>query len=294
MTDSFDSRGPRSASVQCVSPSGLHRMAYSEWGDPRAPRTLLCIHALTRTGRDFDVLARRFAARGLRVVCPDVVGRGQSDWLTDPSGYAVQQYVADMVTLIARLDVDEVEVFGTSMGGMIGMVLAALPKTPVKRLLLNDIGPRIEAPALARIGTYLGKSVHFATEAEGYAYLSRVAAEFGPHTDEQWRALNAAMLRKKDDGYELHYDPKIAVPFAATTKDSAAAGQEFLWRCLEAIEAPTLVVRGANSDLLSPETVTEMRARGKRVTSAEVPGVGHAPTFVHESQLAIADRFFGF
>ncbi|MDK3021777.1 alpha/beta hydrolase [Cupriavidus taiwanensis] len=289
------SASPRLGFVQCISPAGLHRMAYHEWGDPANPRVLVCAHGLTRTGRDFDAVARALCG-DYRVVCPDVVGRGRSEWLADANGYVVPQYVADMVTLIARLNVEKVDWFGTSMGGLIGMGLAGLPKSPVRKLLLNDVGPRIAPSAVERIGAYLGLPVRFKTFEEGLAYLQTISASFGRHTAEQWRELNAAILKpvQGTDGLEwgLHYDPQLAVPFRKSTPEAIAAGEAALWRSFEAIEAPVLVVRGAQSDLLLRETVAEMVARGQHVSSVEVPDVGHAPTFVDPAQIAIVRQFF--
>jgi len=289
------SASPRLGFVQCISPAGLHRMAYHEWGDPANPRVLVCAHGLTRTGRDFDTVASALCG-DYRVVCPDVAGRGRSEWLADANGYVVPQYVADMVTLIARLNVEKVDWFGTSMGGLIGMGLAGLPKSPVRKLLLNDVGPKLAPSAVERIGAYLGLPVRFKTFEEGLAYLQTISASFGRHTPEQWRELNAAILKpvQGTDGLEwgLHYDPQLAVPFRKSTPEAIAAGEAALWRSFEAIEGPVLVVRGAQSDLLLRETVAEMVARGKHVSSVEVPDVGHAPTFVDPAQIAIARQFF--
>ncbi|NOV26878.1 alpha/beta hydrolase [Cupriavidus necator] len=289
------SASPRLGFVQCISPAGLHRMAYHEWGDPANPRVLVCAHGLTRTGRDFDAVASALCG-DYRVVCPDVVGRGRSEWLANPDGYIVPQYVSDMVTLIARLNVEKVDWFGTSMGGLIGMGLAGLPNSPVRKLLLNDVGPKIALSAVERIGAYLGLPVRFKTFEEGLAYLQTISASFGRHTPEQWRELNAAIIKPVQgaDGLEwgLHYDPQLAVPFRKSTPEAVAAGEAALWRGFEAIEAPVLVVRGAQSDLLLRETVAEMVARGKHVSAVEVPEVGHAPTFVDPAQIAIARQFF--
>ncbi|MGO4809438.1 alpha/beta fold hydrolase [Cupriavidus sp. 2MCAB6] len=286
---------PRLGFVQCISPAGLHRMAYHEWGDPTNPRVLMCVHGLTRTGRDFDTVAAALCGE-YRVVCPDVVGRGRSDWLADPRRYVVPQYVSDMVTLIARLNVEQVDWFGTSMGGLIGMGLAGLPKTPVRKLLLNDVGPRIAASAVERIGAYLGLPVRFKTFEEGLAYLQTISASFGRHTPEQWRELNGAILKPVQgvEGLEwgLHYDPAMALPFRETTPEQVTAGEAALWHMFEAIQAPTLVVRGAQSDLLTRETVAEMVSRGRDVSAVEVPDVGHAPTFIDPAQVAIAKQFF--
>ncbi|TKC81737.1 alpha/beta hydrolase [Trinickia terrae] len=283
---------PRQRYVQCASPGGLHRIAYTEWGDAANPRVLVCVHGLTRSGRDFDRLA---AALGdvYRVVCPDVAGRGLSDWLNNPNYYAVPQYVADMVTLIARLDVESVDWFGTSMGGLIGMGLAGLPNSPIRKLLLNDIGPHIEPVALERIGEYLGKPARFATKQEGIDHAAALAASFGPLTPQEWNEINTPLLRERGDGaWEFRYDPRIAVPFAATTPEAAAAGEAALWGALAAIPGPVLAVRGAESDLLSRETVAQMVERGQAVSGVEIDGVGHAPAFLDAAQIAIARRFF--
>ncbi|KAF7962611.1 alpha/beta hydrolase [Cupriavidus sp. UYMU48A] len=289
------SASPRLGFVQCISPAGLHRMAYHEWGDPANPRVLMCVHGLTRTGRDFDALAQSLCGE-YRVVCPDVAGRGRSDWLRDPSGYVVPKYVADMVTLIARLNVEKVDWFGTSLGGLIGMGLAGLPNSPVRKLLLNDVGPRITASAVERIGSYVGLPVRFKTFEEGLAYLQTISASFGRHTPEQWRELNGAILKpiQGEQGLEwgLHYDPALALPFRNTTPEQVVAGEATMWQLFEAIEAPVLVVRGAQSDLLLRDTVADMVARGKHVSSVEIPDVGHAPTFVDPAQIAVARQFF--
>lgn len=185
---------PRERSVQCASPSGLHRMAYTEWGDPANPQVLVCVHGLSRNGRDFDDLARAMTDSH-RVVCPDIVGRGRSDWLRDPSGYGVPQYVTDMMVLIARLDVETVQWLGTSMGGLIGMVLASLPGTPVSRLLLNDVGPAISSESIRRIGEYIGRAPRFAGLEEAERYIRAVSAPFGALSDTQWRALTESSVR---------------------------------------------------------------------------------------------------
>lgn len=267
-------------------------MAYTEWGDPDNPRVLVCVHGLTRSGRDFDRVAAALSDV-YRVVCPDVVGRGRSDRLPDPNRYIVPQYVADMVTLIARLNVDTVDWFGTSMGGLIGMTLAGLPASPVRRLLVNDIGPHIEPEALARIGGYVGQSVKFASLEEGIEHAAALASTFGPLTADEWREINTPLIRQREDGaWEFAYDPAIAAPFGSSTPEAGAAAEAALWHLFAAIEAPVLVVRGGESDLLSRETVSRMVQCGRSVTSVEFPGVGHAPAFLDSSQIAIARQFF--
>ena len=277
----------RQHTVQCLSPGGLHRMAYVEWGDPRNPRVLVCVHGLTRNARDFDVLAQSLAGH-YRVVCPDVVGRGRSNWLRIKDNYQVHQYAADMVTLIARLDVDEVHWVGTSMGGMIGMALAAQAETPITRLVLNDVGPVISAAAVKRIGEYVGLAPQFANFKDAEQYVRLVSAPFGRLTDAQWKHLTEHVTRQKaDGGYEFVYDPGIAVPFRKEIGDADIS----LWPLYDAIRCPTLVVRGAESDLLSHETCLEMGKRGPKALVTEIPGVGHAPMFFDEAQVAVVREF---
>ena len=287
---------PRLNSVQCSSPAGLHRVAYKEWGDPDNPKVLVCVHGVTRVGDDFDHLARALCDE-YRVVCPDIVGRGRSGRLRDPAHYTVPQYVADMVTLVARVTaragIEDVAWFGTSMGGLIGMALASLEDTPVKKLVLNDIGPVLDGAALQRIGDYIGQDVRFPSFDAGAEFVKAVSASFGPHSDDEWRKLAADVLRQGSDGqWERHYDLNLAQPFRAITPERAALDEAALWAAWDAIRCPTLLVRGEHSDLLSRETAQRMTQRGPRPRLVEIPGVGHAPTFVHDDQIAIAREFF--
>jgi pimeloyl-ACP methyl ester carboxylesterase len=281
---------PRLNHVQCLGAKGLHRMAYWEWGDPANPRVVVCVHGLSRQGRDFDTLAAALA-RSHRVVCPDVVGRGRSEWLADPSGYQIPAYVADMVTLIARLDVERVDWVGTSMGGLIGLGLAALPKSPVARLVLNDVGLTIEPVFLARLATYLGVPVRWASVDEAADALWSISQGFGPHTREQWRALTEPMLVHGDDGYRLHYDPAIAVPIRALTPEAAKAGEAILWATYDAVRCPTLLLHGKESDVLRPDVAQAMTQRGPKARLVEFDGVGHAPTLVAPDQVAVVQEF---
>lgn len=281
----------RIKSVQCLSPAGLHRMAYKEWGRPDNPRVLLCVHGVTRVSDDFDNMARAMCDE-YRVVCPDVVGRGRSDWLRDPQHYQVAQYVADMVTLLARLDAATVHYVGTSMGGLIGMGLAGLKDSPVGKLVLNDVGPALNPSALARIGEYLAQGVRFPSFDEAAAYIHQISQPFGPHSEEEWRKLAADVLRRDADGqWTRNYDLGIAVPIKAAKPEAAPHVEKLLWAAYDAIACPTLVVRGAESDLLSAETAHAMTGRGPRARLVEMAGVGHAPTFVHADQIAVVRKF---
>ena len=283
---------PRLRQVQCLDPRGLHRMAYWEWGDPENPEVVVCAHGVTRQGRDFDALARSLA-RHRRVVCPDVVGRGRSDRLADPAGYQVPTYLADMVTLVARLDAERLDWVGTSMGGLIGLTLAALPGNPVRRLVLNDIGPTIEFEAVQRIGSYVGLPLRWASVDEAADYLRGISAGFGPLSREEWLALSRPMLvpAPDGDGVVLHYDPAIALPFKALTPELAKAGEAQLWWLWDAVRCPVLLLRGADSDLLSQVTAEAMTKRGPPTRLHEFEGVGHAPTLVPAAQRAVVEEF---
>ena len=277
--------------VRCLSPAGFHSMAYVEWGDPANPRVLVCVHGLTRCGRDFDFLAQSLAGE-YRVVCPDVVGRGMSDWLRDPQHYAIHQYAQDMVALLARLDVESIDWLGTSMGGMIGMALAAQPQSPIRRLILNDVGPVIAAGALARIGEYLATPPDFASPAEAEGYIRLIAAPFGQLTDDQWRHLTAHVIKSGPAGrYQLRYDPGIATPFAQAAASQGDGKDIELWPLYDAIHCPTLVIRGERSDLLTRESVAQMEARGPKARSVEIPDVGHAPMFLDDAQVGVVHDF---
>jgi len=278
----------RRRKVQCVGASGLHRIAYLEWGEPGGAKVLVCVHGLTRCARDFDRLAAEMVRRGYRVVCPDVAGRGDSDWLRNPAEYVVPTYASDMATLIARLDVESVHWVGTSLGGLVGMALAAMPESPIERLVLNDAGAVLAAASLDRIGSYVGKWPALPTIEAAEQYVRSISASFGPHTDAEWRFLTEHVVRKNPDGsLRMHYDPAIAVPFNAELPHKDAE----LWKFYDAIRCPTLVLRGEQSDLLPRDIAAKMTGRGPRAKVVEIPGVGHAPTLLHEDQIAIVRDF---
>lgn len=287
--------------VLCPDASGGHRMAYWQWGNPQSTHVVVCVHGLSRQGRDFDVLARALCAKAgnaIRVVCPDVVGRGQSDWLKDPMGYQIPNYAADMLALLAQLKPTTLDWVGTSMGGLIGMVVCGQPglplPVPVRRLVLNDVGPVIQWQALQRIGEYLGQSGQFSSVQQAADAMWAISSSFGPHTPAQWLALSRHMVRSVGDAtgsVKLHYDPAIAVPFRTVTQESAAQGEAMLWQVYDNITASTLLLRGAQSDLLSHETAQAMTQRGPRARLVEFDGVGHAPTFVADDQVQTVASF---
>ena len=287
-------------------------MAYWQWGQPDSAHVVLCVHGLSRQGRDFDVLAQALCAQaaqaaqtpgGIRVICPDVAGRGNSDWLNDPVGYQVPAYAADMLALLAQLQAQSpitmLDWVGTSMGGLIGMVICGHPElplpAPVRRLVLNDVGPALQWKAIARIGTYLGQAGHFRTVQEAADALWLISQSFGPHTPEQWLALSRPMLRPlssaADSLWRLHYDPAIALPFKATTEEATLQNEAALWQLYDQIKAKTLVLRGVESDLLSLETALAMTQRGPRARLIEFEGVGHAPTLIVNDQVAAVADF---
>lgn len=270
----------RSDNVLGLSSQGFHRIHYSEWGEPSNDRVLICAHGLTRNGRDFDDLAAVMADR-YHVMCPDVVGRGQSDWLTDKSGYSYPQYLADMTVLIARSGAARVDWVGTSMGGLIGMLLAAQPRSPIRRLVMNDIGPFIPKAALERIANYVGQTPMFGSFTEAEQYIRTVSAPFGPLSDAQWRHLTEHNIRQRDDGYYiLGYDPGIAEVF-----HSSAIADVDLWPFWDRVNCPVLLLRGEESDLLRRDDAQAMAQRGPGARLIEFARVGHAPMLMNDEQI---------
>jgi pimeloyl-ACP methyl ester carboxylesterase len=270
----------------CLGPHGFYKLAYTRW-TPREPGgpPVVCVHGLTRNGRDFDALAEHLSARRL-VVAPDMPGRGRSDFLPDAADYGYPLYLAAVAALIGSLESESVDFIGTSMGGIIGMMLASQPHSPIRRLVLNDVGGFIPKAALERIGTYVGQGEEFDDLAAVEAYYRRVAAPFGRLTDAQWRTMAEHGHRRLASGkLALAYDPAIALPFRGEQNDIV------LWPVYDLIRCPTLVFRGAQSDLLLPETAVEMTWRGPRPTVLEVPDVGHAPALLAENQIAAIAHF---
>ena len=279
--------------VQCLSPTGLHNMHYTEWGQRANPRIVICVHGLTRNCRDFDALAQSLA-HDFRVVCPDIVGRGQSDWLADKQYYGLPQYLADINTLLARLTAEaehesehDILWVGTSMGGMIGMMLASLPGTPVRKLVLNDVGTLIPKASLERIGKYVGKAPAFKTLEDANAYVRYVSASFGPLTDAQWDHLTRHNAKQNADGaWIMNYDPGIAAPFQLGPINDID-----LWNHYDRITCPTLLLRGADSDLLLQDTARAMTQRGPRARLVEFAGIGHAPMLLADDQITVVREF---
>ncbi len=286
-----------------LGPHGFHRIAYTEWGNPGNPHVVVCVHGLTRNARDFDFLAMALESN-CHVACPDIAGRGQSDWLSHSEDYSYPVYLSDMAALLARIGPGTrvsrfiarllhrsseryIDWVGTSMGGLIGMMLAAQPKSPIRRLIMNDVGPRVPADALRRLAEYVGKDYHFASFEEFEAYVRKVSAPFGPLSDAQWHHIATHSARKFDDGsYGFKYDPKIGEPFK-----SGFFQDVDLWQYWEKVRCPVLILRGAESDLLPRETAMIMCKREARTELVELPGIGHAPMLMSADQIKIVRNF---
>ena len=275
----------REREFKSLSPHGFHRVVYDEWGDPDNMRVVVCVHGVGRNARDFTDLAASLLDTH-RVISIDMPGRGRSEWLADPNDYVFPTYLTVLTALIARTGAQAVDWVGTSMGGLLGIVLAAQPNTPIAKLVVNDVGPAIEPAALERIRGYFGLDPTFATYDDIAQYIRNVSAPFGPHTDEQWDRLTASNVRQRADGrWGLAYDPGIAVPFRA------AAAPPDLWGLWDAIRCPTLVLRGKESDLLSAATAAQMSTRGPKPAIVEFAGVGHAPMLLSANQIDPVVRF---
>ncbi|HOT83328.1 MAG TPA: alpha/beta hydrolase [Candidatus Defluviicoccus seviourii] len=270
-----------------LSTHGFHRVAYFEWGDPANGRVVVCVHGLTRRGRDFDILAQALED-SYRVVCVDLPGRGISDWLPIATDYQPSTYVQNMTALIARLGVEQVDWIGVSLGGIIGMTLAMMPKSPIRRLVLDDVGGYIGKEALERIASYVGKDPTFADIGALESYMREVNGPYGPLTDAQWAHV-ARYGARQDPATGLwhqHYDPRIAEPFKDGFSEPVA-----LWPLWDGVRQPVLVLRGTESDVLTTETLAEMRKRKPEAKVIEFEGVGHAPMIMSADQIGPVREF---
>jgi pimeloyl-ACP methyl ester carboxylesterase len=299
-------RQPRLESVICPHPDGQHRMAWWSWGDPSAAHVVVCAHGLTRQGRDFDRLAQALldraesAGRDLHVVCPDVAGRGHSEWLPQAALYQIPQYASDMLALLTELQrhtaMQTLDWVGTSMGGLIGMVLAGqagLPMpAPMRRLVLNDVGPAVAWPSIVRMQQYVGRYGRFANLGEAALELRRLSQGFGPVPEDIWLELSSHMVRQlPDGGLTLHYDPAIGEPIRAMTSEAAQAAEATVWSLYDQIQAQVLLIRGEDSDLLTLETAQAMAQRGPHAQLLQWTGVGHAPTLTDPAHTAVLVDF---
>ena len=283
---------PQIKQVSVLGHGGFRKLSYAEWGSPKAARTVVCVHGVSRTGRDFDMLAAALAEQDARVVAPDLPGRGSSEWLASASHYTDRAYTAAMAALIARLDVEQVDWIGTSLGGHIGMLLASQHGSPVARLVLNDFGARVSAAALRRIGGYLSRTWKFSTLAELEHHLRDGLAPFGQLSEAEWHHLAShSAVPDEEGGFRFHYDPAIGTRFAIPRWLDVV-----LWQLWDRIECPVLVLRGEDSDLVSADTVALMLKRGAaaeagRVKAVELPGCGHAPALMAAGQIGVVRDF---
>ena len=297
---------PRLESLICPHPEGQHRMAWWSWGDPSAAHVVVCVHGLTRQGRDFDRLAQALVARAERagqaihVVCPDVAGRGHSEWLAQAALYQIPQYASDMLALLGALQrhapIQKLDWVGTSMGGLIGMALAGQPglplPVPMRRLVLNDVGPAVAWPSIVRMQQYVGRYGRFDNLSDAAAELRRLSLGFGPVPDDIWLELSSHMVRQlPDGGLTLHYDPAIGEPIRAMTPEAAQAAEAVVWTLYDQIAAQVLLVRGLESDLLTSETAQAMTERGPKAQLVQWPGCGHAPTLTDPAHIAVLADF---
>ncbi|WP_136681360.1 alpha/beta hydrolase [Neptunomonas sp. XY-337] len=271
----------RKGVVLGLNPTGFHRIAYREWGSQDNERVLVCVHGLARNGRDFDEIAK-VLSREYRVICPDMVGRGESDWLPSAAAahYAIPQYVSDMTALLARLNVTSVDWLGTSMGGIIGMAMAALPQSPIRKLILNDIGAFVSKEALAHIGDYLVPK-YFADLSEAKAFMQQTYPGLSKISAQSWDTLVQYGFRETEQGWTQHYDPTIGdITRAAASEDVD------LWAIWRAIQCPQLLIWGDQSDVLTEPTVTQMCNENPQLDLYRVAGVPHVPSLMETDQIS--------
>jgi pimeloyl-ACP methyl ester carboxylesterase len=278
------------STVRSLSREQFHEVSYVEWASDGDRGVVVCVHGLTRQGRDFDFLAQHLANQGYRVVCPDIVGRGLSGQLIHGFDYDLDQYVIDLTVLLARLNVTEVNWVGTSLGGQIGILVAGLSNSPIRRLVVNDIGPNLPINAVLRIGNYVRNGPERFPDLEAAdAYFRQILEPFGDLTDEQWRHLAEHSVTQDDAGhYVLRYDRRLAQGFRAPWHHRYR-----LWAAWDRINCPILVLRGAESDLLLPRTAKEMLRRNELARLEVIPGCGHAPALMSEQQIALVTEWIG-
>lgn len=299
----------------CTNPRGWHRIGYWEWGDPDNDEVLLCVHGLTRNGRDFDALARRLSHR-YRVICPDMAGRGTSDWLEDADFYTFAQYVGDMATLIGQVQPERINWLGTSMGGLLGLTFiymlsqtATTPLTgtrcnaeaplwlrqksnPIHKLILNDIGPELALDGMKNIARYAEITESFPDYAQAVDYARTHWTGFGLETDEQWALFTEHyFVTDMKSQWIPHYDPAIIRAFVRGLNYPMQESQDFLWSVFQQLQIPVLLLRGEHSDLLSAEVYQRMLDEQPRAQGWQTPRAGHAPSLTHEDEIQVIEQF---
>jgi pimeloyl-ACP methyl ester carboxylesterase len=268
--------------------AGKHRIVYQDWGDEKNPKVLICVHGLTRNSRDFDYLAQDLSSE-YRVIAPDIAGRGQSDWLSDPALYTLQQYIDDMSLLLADLKVKQVDWLGTSLGGLMGMAIASQPHSPIKRLILNDIGPVIKKESIAYLATSLAGTPHFKSLDELKSFLKEAYSAMGPLEKEQWEHMVTYDHRITSEGnITRNFDPKITRWVSSMTNSDIA-----MWDLWGSIQCPILILHGEQSVILTPDICEEMLERNPHASLVTIPGVGHTPSLMPKSQIEIVQKWLG-
>ncbi|MFA3919432.1 alpha/beta fold hydrolase [Ruegeria hyattellae] len=271
---------PKTGKVRCISRTGFHEIAYRDWGSSRSKSNIVCVHGLTRNNRDFDNLAQRLSHLH-RVVCPDLVGRGESDWLNDPTDYNLFQYNIDLTVLLARMNIDDHTWIGSSLGGLMGISLAGIERSPIKRLIVNDIGPNVPFSAISRVTNYAGVVTEFETLKKVEHHLRSILAPFGPMTDRDWAKMARTSSFKSGSTYLLRSDPEIMQNFRRYWMFSHFS----LWKQWERIKCPVLILRGTESDFLPNSLLDRMLDRQSRAEAIEFDGVGHTPTLNAAEQI---------
>jgi len=278
---------PRDNYFYGLSNEGFHRLYYREWGNPDSEHTIICVHGVTRISQDFNALAKTLSKK-YRVICPDVVGRGFSDWLGNKQNYNFLQYCADMNALIAHLKINKVHWIGTSMGGIIGIILSALQNTPIQSLILNDVGPDLKRVELQRLGKYIGRAPVFETKDELFEYYKEIYQSFGELNTKEWEKMAEYSSFRESSGYRMHYDPKIGDAFRA----SYSFFNFDLWKYWDEIECPSLLIRGKESTFFPLKTAEKMISRGADISFIEVEDIGHAPTLRTPYEIKHIQDFF--
>jgi pimeloyl-ACP methyl ester carboxylesterase len=272
--------GYKTEFVTSTNSDSFHQLAYQDWGDTSSTETVFCLHGLTRNSHDFDPLARRLA-KSRRVICPDTVGRGDSDWLSNPDDYHINQYNHDFTVLATKIACTKFDIIGSSLGGLMGMMLAGLKNSPVRRLIINDIAPEIPHGAKARVGSYLHVDPRFSNLEEVEAYLRQTLKPFKPMSESDWVHIATHSSRKTNADYRLAFDPDISINYVRYWSWKAFN----LWNYWANITCPVLILRGKESDFLTESLLRKMLTILPKAKVIEFAGVGHMPSLKSQEQI---------